>query len=140
MNQLHDAEAGNIVPEQGAIGAISAVNLLPPPPPVGTPRQDPANVNIVNEYNSFNLANVTPPIAPKWKTSETLLDDFHKFKQSCQRIFDGQMCHITSGKVKTSMLFIWAGPDEEDIYENFNLLPNQKYDVDYVLRKVRGIL
>ena len=39
-------------------------------------RQDPANVNIVNEYNSFNLANVTLPIAPKWKMSETLLDDF----------------------------------------------------------------
>ena len=45
------------------------------------------------------------------------------------------MCHITSGKVKTSMLLIWAGPDGEDIYENFNLLPNQKYDVDYVLRR-----
>ena len=92
--------------------------IAPPPPPVGTPRQDPANVNIVNKYNSFNLANVTPPIAPKWKTSETLLDDFCKFKQSCQ-----------------SMLLIWAGPDGEDIYENFNLLPNQKYDIDYVLRR-----
>ena len=33
------------------------------------------------------------------------------------------------------MLLIWAGPDGEDIYENFNLLPNQKYDVDYVLRR-----
>ena len=28
-----------------------------------------------------------------------------------------------------------AGPDGEDIYKNFNLLPNQKYDVDYVLRR-----
>ena len=45
------------------------------------------------------------------------------------------MCHITSGKVKTSMLLIWAGPDGEDIYENFNLLPHQKYDVDYVLTR-----
>ena len=36
--------------------------------------------NIVNEYNSFNLANVTLPTASKWKMSETLLDDFHKFK------------------------------------------------------------
>ena len=49
--------------------------------------------------------------------------------------FDGPMCHITLGKVKTSMLLIWAGPDGEDIYENFNLLPHQKYDVDYVLRR-----
>ena len=134
MNQLYDAEAGNIVPEQGEISAIGG-EPLPPPPPAGAPRQDPANINIVNENNSFNLANMTPPIAPKWKTSETLLDDFHKFKQSCQRIFDGPMCHITSGKVKTSMLLIWAGPDGEDIHENFNLLPNQKYDIDYVLRR-----
>ena len=139
MNQLNDAEAGNIgniVPEQGNVSAIGGEPLPPPPPAVVPPvRPDPANVNIVNEYNSFNLANVTPPIAPKWKMSETLLDDFHKFKQSCQCIFDGPMCHITSGKVKTSMLLIWAGPDGEDIYENFNLLPHQKYDVDYVLRR-----
>ena len=33
MNQLHDAEAGNIVPEQGEIGAIGG-EPLPPPPPV----------------------------------------------------------------------------------------------------------
>ena len=33
------------------------------------------------------------------------------------------------------MLLIWAGPDGEDIYENFNLLPHQKHDVDYVLRR-----
>ena len=131
---MHDAEAGNIVPEQGEIGAIGG-EPLPPPPPAGAPRQDLANVNIINEYNSFNLTNMTPPIAPKWKTSETLLDDFCKFKQSCQRIFDGPICHITSGKVKTSMLLIWAGPDGEDIYKNFNLLPNQKYDIDYVLRR-----
>ena len=81
INQLHDAKAGNIVPEQGSgdVGAIGG-EPLPPPPPAGVPRQDPANINIVNEYNSFNLANVTPPIAPKWKTTDTLLDDFHKFK------------------------------------------------------------
>ena len=136
MNQLHDAEAGNIIPEQGENSAIGGESL-PPPPPAGALRQDPANVNIVNEYNSFNLTNVTPPVAPKWKTSETLLDDFCKFKWSCQRIFDGPMCHITSGKVKTSMLLIWAGHDGEDIYENFNLLPNQKYDIDYVLRRFK---
>ena len=125
-----------MIPEHGATGGSPSP---PPAHPPGPPRPpgpvELANVNIVNEYNSFNLASVTPPVAPKWKTSETLLDDFCKFKQSCQRIFDGPMCHITSGKIKTSMLLIWAGPDGEDIYENFNLLPNQKYDVDYVLRR-----
>ena len=77
MNQLNDAEAGNVgnmVPEQGDVGAIGGEPLLPPPPPAAAVRQDPANVNIVNEYNSFNLANVTPPIAPKWKMTDTLLD------------------------------------------------------------------
>ena len=121
MNQLNDAETGNTdSPEQtGTTGGIPAVNapvLLPPP----VVKQEP-NMNIVNEYNSFNLANVTPPVPPKWKTSDTLLDDFRKFRRSCQHIFNGPMCHITSGKVKTSMLLIWAGPDGEDIYENFNL-------------------
>ena len=95
------------------------------------------NVNIVNEYNLFNLANVTPPIAPKWKTSDTLLDDFHKFKWSCQRIFGGPMCHITSGKVKTSILLIWAGLDGEDIYENFNLPPHLRHDVDHVFQQFK---
>ena len=83
MNQLNDAEAGNvgnIVLGQGDVGAIGGEPLPPPPPGGVSPRQDPANVNIVNEYNSFDLANVTPPIAPKWKTSETLLDNFHNFK------------------------------------------------------------
>ena len=49
------------------------------------------------------------------------------------------MCHITSGKVKTSMLLIWAGPDGEDIYENFNLPIHQKHDVDFVLNKFKDI-
>ena len=136
MNQLHDAEASHIIPE-GATGGQA--NVIPPPPtcvpPPLPPRQDPANVNIVNEYNSFNLANMTPPIAPKWKTSETLLDDFCKFKWSCQQIFDGPMCHITLGKVKTSMLLIWARPDGEDIYENFNLPPHLRHDVDHVFKQ-----
>ena len=144
MKQLNDTEAGNIgnvIPEQGVIGGQidppPPQASAPPPPPASPPpaRHDPANLNIVNEYNSFNLTNVTLPIDPKWKMSETVLDDFCKFKHSCQCIFDGPMCHITSGKVKTSMLLIWAGPDGEDIYENLNLLPHQKYDVDYVLRR-----
>ena len=83
----------------------------------------------------FNLANVMPPVSPKWKTNDTLLDDFRKFRRSCQCIFDGPMCHITSGKVKTSMLLIWEGLDGEDIYENFNLPVHQRYDVDFVLNK-----
>ena len=44
------------------------------------------------------------------------------------------MCHITSGKVKMSILLIWAGQDGEDIYDNFNLLPHQANDVDFVLQ------
>ena len=44
------------------------------------------------------------------------------------------MCHISSGKVKTRMLLIWAGPDGEDIYDNFNLLPHQANNVDYMLQ------
>ena len=89
-------------PEQtGATGGFPE-SIPPPPPPL---KQEP-NVNIMNEYNSFNLANVTPPVPPKWKSSDTLLDDFRKFRRSCQCIFDGPMCHITSAKVKTSMLLI----------------------------------
>ena len=93
---------------------------LPPPTPPPQPRQDPG-VHIVNEYNSFNLANITPPIAPKWKQPDNFLEEFCKFKHSCMRIFNGPMCHITSGKVKTNMLLIWAGPDSEDIYDSFSL-------------------
>ena len=33
------------------------------------------------------------------------------------------------------MISVSSGLDSEDIYENFNLLPNQKYDVDYVFRR-----
>ena len=44
------------------------------------------------------------------------------------------MCHISSGKVKMSMLLIWAGQDGEDIYDNFNLQPHQANDVNYILQ------
>ena len=89
---------------------------------------------LFNEFTSFNLLNITPPIAPKWKHSETLLDEYCKFKCSCQRIFDGLMCHIKSGKVKTSMFLIWAGSDGEDIYESFNLSPHQANDIELVMQ------
>ena len=122
-SQLHNAEAGNMSISGDQAGATGGQRLEGPPPP--PPRSDgpgisvenPANVNIVNEYNAFSLANVTPPVARKWKQTDTLLDDFRKFKYSCQRIFDGLMCHITSSEVKTSILLIWARPDGEDIYE-----------------------
>ena len=122
INQFPDGQ------EQGAVGGLLP-EVTPPVNPV-----NPANFQIVNEYNSFNLANIMPPIAPKWKQPENLLDEFRKFKCSCLHIFDGPMCHISSGKVKTSMLLIWAGPDGEDIYDNFNLLLHQANDVDYVLQ------
>ena len=55
MNQLNDAETGNVdtLEQFGATGGFPVVNepVLPPPPP--TIKQEP-NVNIVNEYNSFN--------------------------------------------------------------------------------------
>ena len=44
------------------------------------------------------------------------------------------MCHIKSGKVKTSMFLIWAGPDGEDIYESLNLLPHQANDIELVMQ------
>ena len=44
------------------------------------------------------------------------------------------MCHIKSGKVKTSMFLIWAGPDGEDIYESFNLSPHQANDIELVMQ------
>ena len=135
---MNDAETGNAdTPEQiGATGGFPVVNepVLPPLPPIAKKYEEP-NMNIVKEYNSFNLANVTPPVPPKWKTSDTLLDDLHKFRRSCQCIFDGPMCHITSGQVKTSMLLIWASLDGEDIYENFNLSLHQRYDLDFVLNQ-----
>ena len=128
MNQFQAEQREPQAQEQGVVGGH---------PPQGVPPVNPANpVNfqIVNEYNSFNLTNITPPIAPRWKQPDNLLDEFRKFKQSCLHIFDGHMCHKTSGKVKTSMLLIWAGPDGEDIYDNFNLQLHQANDVNYVLQ------
>ena len=132
MNLLNEAEIGNVsvTEERGATGGQA-----PSPPPCVTNNPDPAHVQIVNEYNSFNLQNITPPIALKWKHSETLLDDLCKFKCSYQQIFDGPMCHIKSGKVKTSVFLIWAGPDREDIHESFNLLPHEANGVGLVIQR-----
>ena len=51
MNQLHNVESA-IINEQNVVVGAEA----PPPPPPGPGPVEPANVNIVNEYNSFNLA------------------------------------------------------------------------------------
>ena len=121
--------------EQGAVGQHPGV--VGGHPPQGVPPVNPANLanfQIVNEYNSFNLANITPPIAPRWKQPDNLLDKFRKSKWSCLCNFDSPMCHISSGKVKTSMLLIWARPDGEDIYDNFNLQPHKANDVNYILQ------
>ena len=47
-------------------------------------------------------------------------------------IFDGPMAHISSGKVKTNMFLIWAGPAGEDICKNLHLLSSQQYDLDVI--------
>ena len=96
--------------EQGVVGRHPPQDVCQVNP------ANPANFQIVKEYNSFNLENIMPPIAQKWKQPDNLLDEFRKFKHSCLHIFDSPMCHISSGKVKMSMLLIWAEPDGEDIY------------------------
>ena len=103
-------------------------------PPQIQPANNPANPVIMNEYTSFNLASVTPPVAPKWENNEFILDKYHKFQCSCRMIFDRPMAHINSGKVKTNMFLIWAGPDGQDIYSNFNLTATQCHDIDYAMQ------
>ena len=66
--------------EQGVVGGHPPQEV-PPVNPV-----NPANFQIVNEYNSFILANIMPPIAPKWKQPDNLLDEFRKSKRSCLHI------------------------------------------------------
>ena len=57
MNLLNEAEEGNIsvTGQQGATGGSA------PTPPSRIPTNDLANMQIVNEFNSFNLQNITPP-------------------------------------------------------------------------------
>ena len=33
-----------------------------------------------DEYNQFNLQNISVPIPPKWKNNEIISEDFKKFK------------------------------------------------------------
>ena len=86
-------------------------------------------------YASFNLQNINAPVSPKWKHNNRILEEYKKFCHSCQRIFDGPMAHVTSGKVKTNMFLIWCGPDGEDIYDNFELTEDEMYDIDYVIEQ-----
>ena len=82
-------------------------------------------------YASFNLQNINVPVPPKWKHNSHILEEYKKFCHFCQRIFDGPMAHVTSGKVKTR-----CGPaDGEDIYNNFELTEDEMYDTDYVMEQ-----
>ena len=84
-------------------------------------------------YASFNLQNINALVPPKRKHNDDILEEYKKFCHSCQRIFDGPMAHVISGKVKTNMFLIWCGPDGEDIYDNFELTDDKMYDIDYVM-------
>ena len=86
-------------------------------------------------YASFNLQNINALVPPKWKYNNYILEEYKKFHCSCQRIFDGPMAHVTSGKVKTNMFLIWCGPDGEDIYGNFELKEDEMYDIDYIMEQ-----
>ena len=86
-------------------------------------------------YASFNLQNINVPVPPKWKHNDHILEEYKKFCHSCQRIFDGPIAHVTSGKVKTNMFLIWCGPDGEDMYDNFELTEDEMYDIDYVMEQ-----
>ena len=100
--------------------------------PISNLQSTRAYTGISNEYNQFNLQNITPPVPPKWKNNENILEKFRKFQGSCNRIFDGPMAHITNSKVKANMFLIWAGADAEDIYENLHLTQAQQYNLDYI--------
>ena len=60
-------------------------------------------------YASFNLQNINAPVPPKWKHNDHILKEYKKFPHSCQRIFDGPMAHVTSGKIKTDVFnLMWS--------------------------------
>ena len=93
-----------------------------------------------DEYNEFNLQNISALTPPKWKNNENILEDFKKFKCSCMCIFNGPMAHISNDKVKTNMFLIWAGPDAEDIYKNLHLSLSHQYNLDAVLEAFEDIV
>ena len=107
------------VQEQGAVGGHPGVvgghppQGAPPVNPLLNPA-NPANFQIVNEYNSFNLANITPPIAQNGNSLTTFWMNLGN-SNALVFVFLTVPCVTTSGKVKTSMLLIWARPDGEDI-------------------------
>ena len=72
---------------------------------------------------------------PKWKDNDNILEEYKKFCHSCQRIFDGLMAHVTSGKVKANMFLNWYGPDGEDIHDNFELEEDKMYDIDLIMEQ-----
>ena len=37
---------------------------------------------VLTQYQ-FNLTGITPPVPPKWKHNENLLNDYRKFRHSC---------------------------------------------------------
>ena len=86
-------------------------------------------------YASFSLQNINAPVPPKWKHNDHILEEYKKFHHFCQRIFDGPMAHVTSGKVKSNMFLIWCGLDGEDMYDNFELTDDEMYDIDYVMEQ-----
>ena len=86
-------------------------------------------------YSSFNLQNINALVPPKWKNNVHILEEYKKFCHCCQRIFDGPMAHVTSGKVKTNLFLIWCGPDEEDIHDYFELEEDKMYGIDYIMEQ-----
>ena len=96
------------------------------------PRNTPPMIHPVQQLQdySFNLVGIVPQ-PPKWKQVDHLYEDFKKSKQSCTRVFEGLMAHVTE-KVKINMLLLWCSPDGEDIYESFNLDTHQQYDLELI--------
>ena len=86
-------------------------------------------------YASFNPQNINASVPPKWKHNDHILEEYKKFCCSCQRVFDGLMAHVTSGKVKTNLFLIWCGPDGEHIYDNFELTEDEMDDIDYIMEQ-----
>ena len=91
----------------------------------------------MNEYNSFNLANVTPPVALKWKNNEFILDEYHKFQLFLQDdIWQTHGSHYQWESQDQYVLDLGRSRSRtyHDIYNNFNLTTAQHHDIDYVMQ------